>query len=92
LNLLSLEETVFVPLPAEATCEAGQRLKASVRSQGVSPLLIGYANGYLGYAVTPQEHQRRTYEAGMSWYGPFFGEVLADGLAVLSSLYPKKKK
>lgn len=92
LNLLSLEETVFVPLPAEATCEAGQGLAAAVRSQGVQPLLIGYANGYLGYAVTPWEYQRRTYEAGMSWYGPFFGEVLADGLAALSNLYPKKKK
>ncbi len=92
LNLLALDGFLFVPLPAELTHEAGQELKAKLVSAGRQSILVGYANGYLGYAVTPLQYKLASYEAKMSWYGPSFAQLLADHLQQLAGLYPKKKK
>ncbi|MCM8812098.1 MAG: neutral/alkaline non-lysosomal ceramidase N-terminal domain-containing protein [Candidatus Omnitrophica bacterium] len=92
LNLIALDRLIFVPLSAELTTGLGQGLRHRLVSQGVEPLLLGYANGYLGYAVTPQEFRDGSYESWMTWYGPSFGELMVDGIEALAGVYSEESK
>ena len=91
LNLAGLEDLVLIPLPAEMTAELGIRLKQRFTEQGLRPLLFGYANGYLGFAVTPEQYRAGSYEASMTWYGPNFGNLMVQDLRLLVSLYKSKR-
>ena len=93
LHLLALDHLIFVPLFAEMTTVLGQNLRLKLVAQGLEPILIGYADGYLGYAVTPSQWDRGTYEAHMTWYGPTFGFYLIEKIQELADLYsPKESK
>lgn len=87
LNLVALNDIVFVPLQVEITTELGQLLRHKLALQGAQPFLLGYANGYLGYAVTPAEYKDGSYESWMTWYGPFFGEFIVEGIELLAKPY-----
>ena len=88
LNMAALEGLLLVPLPAELTADLGLALKRKLEQKGEHSLLLGYANGYLGYAVTPQQYAAGSYEAGMTWYGADFGRFLENDLLLLAGLYP----
>ncbi len=92
INLIALDNAVFVPLQAELTTELGQTLRHRLILQGADPVLIGYSNGYLGYAVTAKEYRDGGYESWMTWYGPYFGEMMVDGIELLASPYAKREK
>ena len=91
-SLIALDRTIFVPLSAELTTELGQSLRQKLTVQGDQPILFGYANGYYGYAVTPEQYKGRAYEAWMPWYGPPFGESLVEDIPLLASLYSEKEE
>lgn len=92
LSLAALDGVLFVPLSAEMTTDLGRELKGKLSSGGNRPILLGYSNGYLGYAVTPQQYPTRTYEAWMTWYGPQFGVTLIEQIRLLAALYPSERK
>lgn len=87
LNLGQLDGMLLVPLPAELTAELGIALRVKLAEKGVNSLLLGYANGYLGYAVTPGQYASGSYEAGMTWYGAEFSQVLEDNFLLLAGLH-----
>ena len=87
LNLGALGRMIFVPLPVELTVELGLDLKQRLKDQNLTPFLLGYTNGYLGYAVTPEQYKAKSYEAWMTWYGPNFGAVFIEEVRLLASLY-----
>ena len=87
LNVAALEGTLLVPLPAELTAELGIALKRKLAEKGRAALLMGYSNGYLGYAVTAQQYAGGSYEAGMTWYGADFGQILENHLLLLAGLH-----
>ena len=91
VNLFALDRTLFVPLPAEMTAELGQDLRRKLEAQGFRSFLLGYADSYLGYAVTPRQYESRSYEAWMTWYGSSFGAFLVEKIRQLSSLYPREQ-
>lgn len=91
LNLVALDDMVLAPLPAEATAELGLELRQRLEGRGLRPLLAGYANGYLGYAVTPAQYAGGSYEAGMTWYGAGFGASLTEELARMAGAYEEKR-
>ncbi len=90
-NLVALDDVIFVPLQGEMTADLGWDLKLKLSAQGLHPLLLGYANGYFGYAVTPKQYKNGSYEAWMTWYGPDFGEFLIQKIQQLVDLYSTKK-
>lgn len=92
LGMVALDDKLLVPLPAEITADLGRELKAKLRDSGFRPLLTGYSNGYLGYAVTGQRYRSGSYESRMTWYGPWFGASLVENLWTLASLYPERRK
>lgn len=88
INLVSFDGILLAALPAEPTSALGLELKRQLAQQGKDGILISYANGYQGYAVTPREYRRRSYEAWMTWYGPHFGTLLNEKFLELAGLYP----
>lgn len=87
LNLIALDQILLVPLSAELTSEVGVELKQRLMTLGVQPVLVGYADGYIGYAVTAQRYESGSYEAAMTWYGPHLGEFLIERLYGLAGSY-----
>ena len=93
LSIVALDGTLLTPLSAEMTAELGMELKQRIgRRSGKEPLIVGYADGYLGYAVTPERYGSGSYEAWMSWYGKGFGPYLLDHFEQLAALYSKEEK
>jgi len=86
-NLIALDEVVWLPLQSELTASLGLELKRKVLSFGLKPVPVGFANGYLGYAVTPLQYLSKSYEAWMTWYGPIFGLSTVEKLRKLAKLY-----
>ena len=91
LRLAALDNVLLVPLPAELTTDLGVELKLKLSRAGSQPILLGYADGYLGYAVTPRQYESGSYEAGMTWYGAGFGEELLNHLKLLAALYKREE-
>ena len=75
VQIIQINDQVLLTLPWEVTYEAGNRLRQSIQDsyQGRHPVQVevaSLANGYLGYAVTPEEYQAQYYEGGHTLYGP----------------------
>ena len=92
LNLVALNRTVFVPLVMEMTTDLGNGLKEKLSAEGLQPVLMGYADGYLGYAVTPAQYKKIGYEVQMSWYGPHGGEMQVEELIQLAHLLQEARR
>ncbi len=74
LQLIRIDDLAWVAVPWEVTLEAGNRIRAGVRDVLDSPDTLveisSLANGYMGYAVTPEEYGAQYYEGGHTLYGP----------------------
>ncbi|OUS26004.1 hypothetical protein A9Q99_19700 [Gammaproteobacteria bacterium 45_16_T64] len=92
LQVLTIGDFMMLALPFEVSVEAGRRLVDSVgRVLGAvngdkkEVFVTSLANGYTGYAVTPEEYARQYYEGGHTIYGPKTTPFLADQFAKLTS-------
>ncbi|MDF1782216.1 MAG: neutral/alkaline non-lysosomal ceramidase N-terminal domain-containing protein [Alcanivoracaceae bacterium] len=89
IQVVRINELVIVPLPWEVTLESGNRIRDAViqtlpTDKKWTVEISSLANGYFGYAVTPEEYQRQYYEGGHTLYGPHTVEFLAGVSASLS--------
>lgn len=74
-QIVRINNLVLVPLPWEITLESGNRLRQAVAAtlpEGTNwkVEISSLANGYFGYAVTPEEYALQYYEGGHTLYGP----------------------
>lgn len=92
LQVLRLGDRVVATIPAEATMETGRRVRAAVASAAHVPpdavVLVGLADGYMGYIPTAEEYRAQSYEGGSDLYGPGTAAVLADALGALAGTLP----
>ena len=88
-QVIRVNDLVIVPLPWEVTLESGNRIRGAV----LDTLPAGHdwrveisslANGFLGYAVTPEEYGAQYYEGGHTLYGPHTVDFLAAQSATLA--------
>lgn len=74
LQIVQVNDMVLVALPWEVTLESGNRLREAVTAElprGAWQVEISsVANGYVGYATTPEEYSLQYYEGGHTLYGP----------------------
>jgi hypothetical protein len=70
-----LGNLALVAIPGELFASLGDRI---VRSVPGPALVLGYANGYVGYLVDDAAHAAGTYEALASPFAPGAGDVVAD--------------
>ncbi|HET7874093.1 MAG TPA: neutral/alkaline non-lysosomal ceramidase N-terminal domain-containing protein [Methylomirabilota bacterium] len=70
--------SAWVVIPGELETRLGREIKTA-RAAGLRHVfVIGVANGYLGYLLTPEVSRRPSYIACASVYGPRGGEIVRD--------------
>jgi hypothetical protein len=74
---LSLGGATLAAVPAEPTSALGAQIRAEIGSGRVR-FAISHAGDWIGYAVTPEVWQARTYEGCLSLHGPELGPWLVD--------------
>ena len=75
-----LGDVVLVAVPGELFSSLGRRIKGE--SAGTT-LILGYANGYVGYLTDISAHDSETYEALASPFDPEAGERVAEAATAL---------
>jgi neutral ceramidase len=91
-QLIRVNDMVILPLPFEVTAESGRRMAARVKLEferaGDNLVehvwVAGNANGYFGYATTPEEYSRQNYEGGHTLYGRYSTPYLTAQLGLLT--------
>lgn len=74
LQALSIGETVLVGIPGEPFAEVGLAIKD--RWPGKQVMVVGYANGYVGYMPTYETHLEGGYEAETTVFDPSMAAML----------------
>jgi len=91
IQLIQLDELALVGLPFEVTLEAGRRISEQVgkafekSNDAITEVAVAsLANGFFGYATTPEEYAQQWYEGGHTIYGPATAGFLAAHSAKLA--------
>jgi hypothetical protein len=79
LELIAIDDLLFIGVPCDLGAEVGLGIKASVTPRW--GFIISQANDYIGYVITRDQYRDGGYEAKMSFFGPDLaalikGEVL----------------
>ena len=79
---------VFSAIPAEISAEIGIAIENQFLAKNLSPIIVGYANDYLGYIIPRRYYlDRKNYEARASFYGKkmdwFLQEQIDEHIALL---------
>ncbi|MBI3319346.1 MAG: neutral/alkaline non-lysosomal ceramidase N-terminal domain-containing protein [Candidatus Omnitrophica bacterium] len=80
LTVLRIGPVCFIGVPCDLSAELGLELKAHARALGLHPLVIGFANDYIGYCLPERLYQTRRYEASMAFNGPKTGTLIVEEL------------
>jgi neutral ceramidase len=76
----------LVGLPGEFSTVMGMRVRAGVREAAgdeVEPIVVGLADEYAGYFVTPQEFALQHYEGASTLWGQYSSVLLGQAVARL---------
>lgn len=88
VQVIRVGDRLLLGTPGEPSVEMGRRFESAVRPalpQGVSdPVVIGLANGYMGYLTTPEEYDMQHYEGGHTVYGLWTSLLVRNSLVALS--------
>ncbi len=86
VSALRLGDYLFTTIPGEST----QLLADVVRNGSPYPadhtVVLGYAQGSIGYVLTPEDWLRGGYEPNITFWGPLEGEYVAEKLLELAQL------
>jgi neutral ceramidase len=83
LQAMKIGPYLLLTMPGEPMVEYGLRLEAAIGERAV-PIVIGYANGHIGYICTAQAFAEGGYEPNHSQSGEGAEEILIAELLKLS--------
>jgi hypothetical protein len=84
VQVLELGNVIFGSIPGEIFVEYALELRSRVKQDaGKSFCLVGYANGYLGYIVTPRAAQTGGYEASVARLDVSSGRMMTEAVMEL---------
>lgn len=92
LSVLRLGSTAIFGVPCDMESELGARLQSAARAQRLQPLVIGFANDYIGYCVSEARYHSAEYEAMMAFNGPRTGELIIERLIQMLELATSDKR
>jgi len=81
LTVVRFDHTVILGAPCDMTAELGLGLKHELQTRGWQPLLISFADDYIGYCLSETRYRTRQYEALMAFNGPKTGSMVVNELA-----------
>ena len=74
---------LLLTMPGEPMVEYGFRLEKAIADRAI-PIVVGYANGHIGYICTTQAFDEGGYEPNHSQSGPEAEEILVAELLKLT--------
>ncbi|MCA9115697.1 MAG: hypothetical protein KDA79_11480 [Planctomycetaceae bacterium] len=83
LQAIKVGPYLFLTIPGEPMVEYGFRLEKAIADRAI-PIIVGYANGNLGYIATAEAHTVGGYEPTMSPLLPEAETILLDELGILA--------
>lgn len=79
VQVLQAGDVFFVAIPGELFVEYGLEMRARIHQEsGKAMCLVGYANGYVGYIVTPRAMETGGYEASITRLDVTGGRMLTE--------------
>lgn len=91
LQAVRLGAAEWVLLPAEPAAAVGAAIRQPAEP-GRALFVIAHANDWLGYAVTRETWERKSYETCMSFHGPDWGEWLIGEAALTRALLAERAR
>ncbi|MBI3321886.1 MAG: neutral/alkaline non-lysosomal ceramidase N-terminal domain-containing protein [Candidatus Omnitrophica bacterium] len=80
LTVVAVGRSVFLGVPCDLAASLGETLKQAARAKGFEPMIIGFANDYIGYCVSEALYKAKQYESSMAFNGPHAGEQVVEHL------------
>jgi neutral ceramidase len=84
ISALRIGEFTFGTLPGEATVLLADLIRE--KAANLKPVVIGYAQGHVGYLLRPEDWVLGGYEPSVSFWGPLEAEHIAEQLLQLMPL------
>ncbi len=86
VGAVRIGEHVFVTLPGEPLTLLADRVRTLSPAPPDRTVVVGYANGHMGYVLTAEDWLRAGYEPGLNFWGPLEGEHVAEEAVALARL------
>lgn len=86
ISALWLDDYVVATIPGELSVLLADKLRSVSPVDSAHTIAIGYAQGHVGYTLTPEDWLLGGYEPSVTFWGPLEGEYLVERQAELMSL------
>ena len=86
ISALRIGDYVIGTMPGELTVLLANYLRTHSPVPPERTILVGYAQGHVGYLLTPEDWVLGGYESSITFWGPLEGEYLAEKLTELMPL------
>ena len=83
LHLVAVGDWLLIGAPCDLSLDVGRRISDAARARGWRPLVIGFADDYIGYVLPAADYAGDSYEAHMSFNGPTVDGVLTRALTAM---------
>jgi hypothetical protein len=81
LTLVQIGRLLLIGFPGEPSSALGRRLESMALRRGYDwALVVGHANGWVGYALEAEDYDRGGYEATLCFHGRDAGERFVEAL------------
>jgi hypothetical protein len=80
IQVVQIGRTVLLGVPCDLGSEIGLALKQYSRDRGFDPIIVGFANDYIGYVISGKYYSSPAYEAFMSFNGPYMEDYMTFAL------------
>ena len=80
LTVVGVGPVVFFGVPCDLTAELGVEVKRATRQRQRQPVIVGFANDYIGYCLSERAWRTRSYESSLAFNGPRTGEQIVEEL------------
>lgn len=86
ISALRLGDYLVGTIPGELSVLLADKVRAASPVDAAHTIAVGYAQGHIGYCLTPEDWLQGGYEPSVSFGGPLEAEYVAERLAELMPL------
>ena len=86
VSALRLNDHLFITLPGEPVTLLADRVRAASPNGAANTVVIGYAQGHMGYLLHADDWLRGGYEPSINLWGPLEGEYIAERAVEIARL------
>ncbi|RMH41895.1 MAG: hypothetical protein D6689_09805 [Deltaproteobacteria bacterium] len=86
VSALRLGDYLIATMPGEVTTLIADRVRAASPMPPDKTIVLGYAQGEMGYILTPEDWLQGGYESSINFWGPLEGEYLVERLAEVMAM------